>query len=62
MTLAEYLRLQMVEALGDENRWYCSQYYQREITDHEILFRYYIQHGGAKNFAERFGDKLDKAA
>lgn len=62
MTFSEYLRLQILESLSSENRWYCSEYYQREISDPEILFRYYIQHGGAENFAIRYRDKLDRAA
>ncbi len=62
MKLAEYLKMQMQEALSPTNRWYCSQYYHREITDPEVLFRYYIQHGGAIDFAQRYRGELEKAA
>lgn len=47
-------RLQLSEALGEVNRWYCSESHGKEITDHESLMRYYIRNGGAANFAVRF--------
>lgn len=44
MKLSEYLKLQMQEALGSENRWYCSQYYHvpgfveaREMFENAII-------------------------
>jgi len=51
MSIADYLAAQMREALGPVNKWYCSQYFGREITDPETLLRYYIKNGGARHFA-----------
>ena len=47
-------RLQVAEALGPKNRWYCSQFHGRQVEDVELLVRYYIQSGGAVDFARRF--------
>ena len=44
---------QIDEALGPVNRWYCSEYFRREITDPNKLIEYYIRHGGAVDFAKR---------
>ena len=44
---------QVKEALGDDNRWFCSQYYGYKVTDPEILLEYYIKHGGAEKFAKK---------
>lgn len=44
---------QLKEALSDVNKWYCSQELGYEVTDPEILLRYYITHGGAKGYRER---------
>lgn len=44
---------QVAEALGEVNKYYCSQFYGREVKDVETLLRYYIQHGGAKDFRDR---------
>ena len=49
--LREHLRMQLDEAFGPVNRWYCSQYYGREVDDRETLLQYYIKHGGASHFA-----------
>jgi len=48
------LRLQLAEALGPDNRWYCSQCFGRPIDDAEILLIYFIKSGGAKDFAARY--------
>jgi hypothetical protein len=53
MELKEYARMQVEEALGPVNRWYCSEHYRREITEPNILIEYYIKHGGAEHFARR---------
>lgn len=45
---------QRTEALGQTNRWYCSQSHGRAIEDPELLWRYYIKSGGAEDFATRF--------
>jgi len=48
------IRLQLDEAFGPLNRWFCSQAYRREITNPELLLAYYIRSGGAEDFAKRF--------
>ena len=47
-------RIQLAEAVGQDNRWYCSQYFGRQIDDPEILFRYFVKSGGATDFARRY--------
>src|SRR5437763_13210375 len=54
------VRLQLAEALGSTNRWYCAQFYGREIHDKEILLAYFIKHGGADDFAVRFNNAMSK--
>lgn len=48
------VRLQLAEAFGPLNRWYCSQAYGQEIHDAELLIKYYIKSGGAVDFAKRY--------
>jgi hypothetical protein len=48
------VRLQLAEAFGSVNRWFCSQAYGREIHDRETLLIYYIKSGGAEDFAKRY--------
>jgi hypothetical protein len=50
--LKDHIRMQLDEAFGPVNRWYCSEFFGYEVKDREKLLRYYIQHGGAKDFAE----------
>lgn len=52
------VRLQLAEALGPLNRWFCSEAYGREIDDAELLLIYYIKSGGAADFARRYGQAL----
>jgi hypothetical protein len=52
------LQVQLAEVLGDENRWFCAQCYGRKITDHDTLMRYFIEHGGAADFARRFDEAM----
>src|SRR3989442_15287300 len=47
-------RLQLAEALGALNRWYCSQTHGRQVDDGELLVIYYIKSGGAADFAKRY--------
>jgi hypothetical protein len=51
-------RVQLAEVLGTDNRWFCSQFYAREITDPETLMRYFIEQGGAADFARRFDEAM----
>ena len=48
------VRLQLAEALGPVNRWYCSQAHGREIDHPELLLNYFIKSGGAEDFAIRY--------
>ena len=48
------IRLQLADAFGPENRWYCSEAFGREVDDQELLLIYYIKSGGAADFAQRF--------
>ena len=50
--------MQLAEALGPENRWFCSEFHGREITDPDVLLSYYIKHGGAEGFAKRKGQMI----
>lgn len=52
------VRLQLSEALGPVNRWYCAQAYGRPIDDPEVLLSYFIKSGGAANFAVRFTEAM----
>jgi hypothetical protein len=58
MNLKDHLKRQIEAALGPVNRWYCSEFYGREITDADVLLEYFIKHGGA----EHFGDKRPSIA
>jgi hypothetical protein len=51
-------RLQLAEALGPVNQWYCSEYYRREISDPESLLIYYVRSSGAANFGERWSQAM----
>jgi len=55
MNLKEHNHRQIELALGPENRWYCSEFYGREITDPELLLEYFIKHGGSDAFAGEAG-------
>ena len=55
-TISEYLAAQVREALGPVNKWYCSQCYGREITDPEMLLRYYITHNGGSHIAPTYAN------
>jgi len=54
------VRLQLAEAFGPINRWFCSEFYGRRIDDPELLVIYYIQSGGAADFAERYDEAMGK--
>jgi hypothetical protein len=48
------VQVQLDEAFGSLNRWYCSQAHRRKIDDKELLLRYFINSGGADDFADRY--------
>jgi len=52
------VRVQVAEALGCVNRWYCSQAHGRPIEDPETLLMYFIRSGGAHDFARRFEEAM----
>lgn len=61
MDMHEYMQQQIEQAMSALNRWFCSQYYGHDIDDPEVLLRYYIQHGGAKDFSNQHRPKLQGA-
>ena len=54
------VRLQLAEAFGPINRWFCSEFYGRKIEDLELLVIYYIHSGGAADFAQRYDEAMGK--
>ncbi len=52
------VRLQLDEALGSLNRWFCSQAHRRPVHDPEVLVCYYVKSGGAADFARRFEEAM----
>ena len=52
------LRVQLAEAHGPVNRWYCSQAYGFEVCDLERLLIYFIKSGGAADFAARYDEAM----
>jgi len=52
------VRLQLAEAFGPVNRWFCSEAHGREIDDPETLLVYYIKSGGADDFADRYNEAM----
>jgi hypothetical protein len=55
------LRKQLAEALGQVNRWYCSQAHGRPINDPELLLSHFIKSGGARDFARRYALAMSSA-
>ena len=52
------LRLQLAEALGQENCWYCSQAAGRRVEDPDKLLAHFIKSGGAADFAIRYNEAM----
>jgi hypothetical protein len=57
------LRVQLAEAMGPVNRWYCSQVHGRAVGDQddgdrELLVRYFVNSGGAVDFARRYEEAM----
>jgi hypothetical protein len=48
------VRMQLAEALGPVNRWYCSQKCGREVINPDELLTYFVRSGGAEDFAARY--------
>ena len=51
MSMKEWLEQQKIEALGDTNRYYFHERYDRNAADDDELVMYYIEFG-AKTFSE----------
>src|SRR5438128_926975 len=51
-------RLQIAEALGQVNRYYCSLAHGCEIRDPETLMNHFIRQGGAADFALRYDEAM----
>ena len=58
MNMDARVRLQLAEAMGPLNRWFCSQAHRRRVDDPELLFRHYVKSGGAEDFARRFAEAM----
>lgn len=54
MKLSDYVRQQLEEAFGPENRWLCSQHHDRIVNEPDLLLEYFIKHGGAERFRRNF--------
>lgn len=52
-------RLQLAEAFGSVNRWYCSQALGRTVGEPETLLIHFIKSGGAADFALRYEQAMD---
>jgi hypothetical protein len=52
------LRMQLAEALGHVNRWYCSQAHGYPVDDPELLMCYFVRSGGAIDFARRYDEAM----
>lgn len=57
-TMNARTRIQLMEALGPVNQWFCSQHYRRPINDPETLVRYYVHSGGSTDFARRYNEAM----
>jgi len=54
MKLSDYVRQQLEEAFGPENRWLCSQHQDRVVNEPDLLLEYFIKNGGAERFRRNF--------
>ena len=54
------IEMQLAEARGQVNRWFCSQFYQRPVDDDDTLLVYFIRSGGAADFAFRFAQAMGR--
>src|SRR5689334_17059789 len=52
------LRIQLAEAFGPVNRWYCSQQHGYPVTDPNLLLTYFVRSGGAEDFADRYDEAM----
>ena len=52
--------LQITEALGPVNRWYCCERIQIAFLSPDKLMEHYIRFGGARDFAFRFSGAMSE--
>ncbi len=52
------LRMQLLEVLSPENRWFCSLAHHRKIDEPELLWIHFVRSGGAVDFARRFQEAM----
>jgi len=52
------IRMQVSEALGSVNRWYCSEAAGETVTHPNMLLEYFIKKGGAEDFSRRFEEAM----
>jgi|ERR1700728_4879613 hypothetical protein len=52
------VKLQVAEALGDKNRWFCSKAHGRKIDDPDLLMAHFVRSGGAADFKRRFDQAM----
>lgn len=53
MNLKTYLEMQIRESQSDVNRYFFWLKHKREPKDQDELMMFYIESGGAKNFADK---------
>ena len=61
-SMSSFLEQQKREALGADNKWFCSQFYGYEVTNPDQLLSYYIKNGGACNYRQRYGWIVEEPA
>ena len=52
------LRVQLDEAFGPDNRWYCSRLCGKPVEDKTLLLAHFIRNGGAEDFARRYEEAM----
>jgi hypothetical protein len=52
------VRMQVAEALGPVNQWFCSRAYGRRVDDPNLLMIHFIRNGGAADFAKRYEEAM----
>jgi hypothetical protein len=56
--MSDRVLLQMTEACGPVNQWFCSQYYGEPVHNAETLLVYFVKSGGAADFAVRYSEAM----
>jgi hypothetical protein len=53
-------RMQLAEAFGSTNRYFCSAFYDKPIRDREMLLAYFAANTGCTDFARRFKEAMSR--